>query len=118
MKITFERMLTTFDFWNETIFVGDLITPDFLILSDDKISGYFMQQTGEPTPLYAYVEDVGEYQILAMNRDLICTWRVFHATMLHEMIHVCQAQNGYTMGHGRDFKTWARMIHQTTGHKM
>ena len=65
--------------------------------------------------VYGIATDYGEFQEIVLCKgygDIS-----MYATLLHEMVHVFQAQTGNIMKHGDDFKEW-REYFLTRGYKI
>lgn len=55
---------------------------------------------------------------LCLNTKAIRTKEQYQNTLIHEMVHVWQYQNGLIMDHGLSFEQWIKPIQLLTGIKI
>jgi len=58
--------------------------------------------------MYGYASDYGEIQEIALNSSN--NKEEMHLTLIHEMVHVWQAQQGKKMNHKKSFRKWENRI--------
>lgn len=58
--------------------------------------------------VYGYCTDYGEFREIEIAKGL-CN-KIMRDTLLHEMIHVWQAQEGMPMNHKKDFRKWIKIV--------
>lgn len=95
-----------FDAANEKWFSGQLERADVAIGSKKETAKAFGMKYAKGYYIMGVTTDHGEYQDIILCKDL--GKKHLYATLLHEMVHVFQAQTSGRMDHGKSFKKWRK----------
>lgn len=101
-----------FAHWNKLIFCGELWVSDLRLETKKSITDIH----GKHFDCAGYTEWDSEDIDVVLSSDYCTNWTDYHATLLHEMVHVWQIQKGKKVGHGKTFKAWAKYIAENFGH--
>lgn len=103
MTLTWELLSETFDKLNTRYFDGELERPFRFEITDSK--SYLGQfHWSGPHSDYRNIDSIRISKVWNMNL------KEFENVMCHEMIHKWQWQNGYKIGHVKEFKIKGRQI--------
>lgn len=117
MKVSAERLENDASRWNDWLFDGAINLEDITFIC--KTSKGFSRLFGDNwEDIYGFVSDTSKGFILCINLDRCYSATIYHATLIHELVHLYCIQKQDYWGHGKGFAKMRKRIYKQTGIKI